>query len=118
MTPRKKKKKSSLLTRLLGGGGAKGKKAKASTNGRSGKKGKTSSKAEEKAKPLSPLERSIQEIKHLANVGSKDPERLAMILSAMLGAEHEKTRREQEKFDAMIQDIVERGERRDSDSEE
>ena len=110
---KKKKKKGSLLTRFLKGGRAKGNKAKASTNGRSGNKGKTSSKA----KPLSPLERSIQEIKHLAKVGEKDPERLAMILSAMLGAEQEKTRREQEKFDTMIQDIVERGERKDSDSE-
>ena len=67
--------------------------------------------------PLSPLERSIQEIKHLAKVGEKDPERLAMILSTMLGAEQEKTRKEQEKFDTMIQDIVERDERTgDSDS--
>ena len=59
-----------------------------------------------KAKPLSPLERSIQEIKHMAKVGKSDPERLAMLLSRLLSQEKEKERQAQETFDRMVWDIV------------
>ncbi|HJP32549.1 MAG TPA: hypothetical protein QGF95_18550 [Candidatus Latescibacteria bacterium] len=63
-------------------------------------------KAKAKAKPLTPLERSIQEIKHMAKVGESDPERLAGLLSQLLGGEQEKRRQAQEDFDKMVWDIV------------
>ncbi len=63
-------------------------------------------KAKVKAKPLTPLERSIQEIKHMAKVGESDPERLAGLLSQLLGGEQEKRRQAQEDFDKMVWDIV------------
>ncbi|MDA0337442.1 MAG: hypothetical protein O2782_19950 [bacterium] len=59
-----------------------------------------------KAKALTPLDRSIQEIKHLAKVGESDPERLAMLLSRLLGQEREKQRHEKETFDRVVWDIV------------
>lgn len=59
---------------------------------------------------LSPLERSIQEIKHMAKVGESDPERLAMLLSRLLTKEREKKRRAQEDFERMVWDLVKRDE--------
>ena len=125
MKPRKKKKEKkaeSFLTRLMKGGQSQGKgkkradrskNGKAATNGRTGVEVKG---GEGKAKPLTPLERSIQEIKHMAGVGSKDPERLAMILSTVLSVEQEKTRKDQEKFDNMVWDIVKRSDEGGGDS--
>lgn len=119
MKPRKKKNKKpeSLLSRLIkagaGGGKKKGSVGK-SKNGRGKPAGRKkvveNGSGEQKAKPLTPLERSIKEIKQMAGMGEKDPERLAMILSSLLGAEQEKVRKNKEKFDEMVWDIVKRRE--------
>ena len=113
MKPRKKKQKKkpeSLLRRLIRGGAGEGKKKKKKSqgvpkNGRSG-----TPDGARKAKPLTPLERSIKEIKQMTSMGEKDPERLAMILSRLLGSEQEKARLNKEKFDEMVWDIVKRRE--------
>ncbi len=132
MKPRKKKKKQkkteSLITRLIKGGESRLKGKKKRSPGRS-KNGELTSRGhkaangkgdEAKAKPLTALERSINEIKHMSRVGSNDPERLAMILSTILSVEQEKTRKDQEKFDNLVSDIVKRKEEEggggDSDS--
>ena len=112
MKPQKKKKEKkadSFLSRLVRGKKKAGrsKNGKVATNGRVGAEA-TGGEGKVKAKPLTPLERSIQEIKQMAGVGSKDPERLAMILSTILSGEQEKTRQDQEKFDNMVWDIVKR----------
>ena len=95
----KKKAQGSLLTRLLKGKGKKKSKDQkaASTAGR---------KAEASEKPPTPLDRSIREIKQLLGVGQSDPERLALLLSNILGAEREKQEKEQQKFDEMVWDLV------------
>lgn len=72
-------------------------------------------KAAAKTKAQTPLDRSIQEIKHMAKVGESDPERLAMLLSRLLGQEKEKQRSAQEDFDRMIWDIVHKDESNDAD---
>ena len=118
--------KKSLLTRLFGSGdqktAAKGKtKAKASKKGKAtgSQNGRAAAAAEEKApskaRPLTPLERSIAEIQRMAKVGESDPQRLAMLLSNLLGAEKQKRQAEQQKFDDMVWDIVNR---REGSSEE
>ena len=98
-----------LLARLFKGDSKAGKKP---DKARSSAAGATNGKA----KPLSPLERSIQEIKHMAKVGESDPERLAMLLSRLLSQEKEKERQAQEGFDRMVWDIVHR-EEDDADGE-
>lgn len=42
----------------------------------------------------------------MAKVGESDPERLAMLLSRLLGQEKEKQRLGQDDFDRMVWDIV------------
>lgn len=105
--PRKKSKKKasersgSLLSRFF--------KAKDDGDGKKAK-GKSGASDKAKAKPLTPLDRSIQEIKHMAKVGESDPERLAMMLSRLLGQEKEKQRQAKEDFDQMVWDIVKKEE--------
>ena len=107
----KKKKKGAaktgggLLSRFFKGG----EKAGRANNGAAKKK--------TRARPLTPLDRSIREIKHMAKVGESDPERLAMILSRLLGKEKEKERQAREDFDRMIWDIVSKSEARDADAD-
>jgi len=102
----------SLLTRLFGGGkkgdgkprakaGAGG--SKAAGNGRA-----EAGPAAAKARPLTPLERSIREIKQLAKVGERDPERLALLLSNLLAGEKARRQQDQERFDRMVTDLLER----------
>ena len=121
MKPKKKKKQQqkkkseSLLTRLIKTGGE-GKKGSGTGGGKTGlkKAGKPSGNGEvaaadapaTDAQPKTPLDRSIQEIKHMMKVGESDPERLAMLLSKLLGTEQEKMQRNQEQFDKMVWDIV------------
>ena len=86
-----------LLSRLFGGDAkAAPKKSKA----------KPGADGAAKARPLTPLERSIQEIKHMTKVGKSDPERLAMILSKLLQQEKQKQEQAQQDFDRMVWDIV------------
>ncbi len=51
----------------------------------------------------------------MLGVGQSDPERLALLLSNILGAEREKQEKDQQKFDEMIWDIVNRKEQGDGD---
>lgn len=115
MSPGKKKKrpaKDSLLTRLFGGGKSKGGRGEA----RKGKKPAGNGKAgpQAKARPLTPLERSIQEIKQLAKVGESDPERLAMLLSNLLAGEQARRLQDQQKYDQMVSDLLDK---RDTEGE-
>jgi hypothetical protein len=51
----------------------------------------------------------------MAKVGESDPERLAMLLSRLLGQEKEKQRLAQDDFDRMVWDIVHKDETSDTD---
>jgi hypothetical protein len=57
---------------------------------KSEKKGKKTAAKKVKAKPLTPLARSISEIQQMAKIGQRDPERLAQLLITMLGKERAK----------------------------
>ena len=103
----KKKAPNSLLTRLLKGKEKKGKGQK--TTSEAGRQSAA------KEKPPTPLDRSIREIKQLLGVGQSDPERLALLLSNLLGAEKEKQEKDQQNFDQMIWDIVNRKEQGNGD---
>lgn len=98
----KKKAPNSLLTRLL-----KGKDKKKDSGQSTSAVGGLSAA---KDKPPTPLDRSIREIKQLLGVGQSDPERLALLLSNLLGAEREKLEKDQQNFDQMVWDIVNREE--------
>jgi len=113
MTPRKKK--PSLLARLFGGG---------KTPQKSTPRKKPSSRPEVEATPRdrvraaavssappappSPLERSIREIKQMAGMGEKDPERLALMLSRLLSKERQKRDEDKDKLGEMVKDILRR----------
>lgn len=71
----------------------------------------------EKKKPLTPLEKSIAEIRQLQGVGERDPERLAGLLANILAKEKAKQDEAREKFDAMVWDIVNREEQGDEDGD-
>ena len=67
------------------------------------KKGKT--KSAQKKKPIALLtqrERQVNELKTLANIGKRDPERLAAIVTRMLMDEDEIKERERLKYERMI----------------
>ena len=66
--------KVSLLKRLFGGR----------------QKKRTKPPSKEKAKPLTPMQRSIAEIQQMTKIGQRDPERLAQLLITMLGKERAK----------------------------
>lgn len=64
------------------------------------------------SEPLSPRQKAVAEIRQLAAIGRKDPERLAMLLTNMLGQAREGRRRDEEKYRALIEEIARRdGER-------
>jgi len=98
---------NSLLTRLLKGRGKKEK-------GRNGAP-VTPGQSAVKDKPKTPLDRSISEIQQLLGVGHSDPERLALLLSNILGSERQKLEKDQENFDQMVWDIVKRKEKNPDD---
>lgn len=115
-TKKKKKQQSnekSLLTRFFKSGKKKKGGAKEILNGGTPGRGKSV----EKLKPLSSMDRSIQEIKQLMKVGQDDPERLALLLSNLLGTEREKMQQKQAAFDQMVWDIVAKKERKESAKE-
>ena len=59
----------------------------------------------ERIKPQSPGKRTILEIQRLTGVGKKDPQRLAMMISNILGKEREKSTEQQTSFERKIQDL-------------
>ena len=109
MKPRKKKSTDSLLGRLFGGGKKKGK-GKGKKGNNSARKKAAESAPKEKPRPLTRMERSIAEIKQMANIGEKDPERLAHMLAALLAKEREKQQADQENFEQQVWEIVRRSE--------
>ena len=71
------------------------------------KKGKAKLKAKASAKKRPMLlptrrERQVNELKTLANIGRRDPERLAAIITRMLMDEAEQNERERVKFERML----------------
>ena len=98
---RKKSVKGSLLTRIFG-------KKKA------GEDDKVKKKAKARIKPLTPIERSIVEIKQMKKIGERDPERLAQLLVSMLGQERAKEEEAKRKLDQQVLDIIHRAEEREN----
>ena len=64
-----------------------------------------------KPKPLTPRQRSIAEIKQMAEIGKKDPERLAKVLSGMLRKNRDGLRFGRAQLDRHVSDIVKRDEK-------
>jgi len=106
--PRKKKNTESLLGRLFGGGKKKGKGKK---RGDSAQKKGEGTASKEKPKSLTRLDRSVAEIKQMAKIGEKDPERLARMLAVLLAKEREKQQVDQEHFEEQVWEIVRRSEK-------
>ena len=94
--------KKSLFTRLFGDR----KKAK---NDQAAKVPKV------KAKPLTPLQRSIAEIKQMKKIGGRAPERLAQLLVAMLGQERAKEEEARCRLDKQVRDIINRAEKKEGE---
>ena len=113
MKGKKKKKRpgetASLLTRLMKGRpAAKGSPRPKKQGNGTANVSRVESATEESTKPKTPLDRSISEIKNMMAVGENDPERLAMLLSKLLGSEQKRKQEEKEAFDKMVLDIVDR----------
>lgn len=113
MKPKKKKANPSLLARLFG---AKGKakpaaKKTAKTKAAAPPAKKAAPKkaaARPKPPPPTPLDRSIAEIKQMIRIGQNNPARLATILGNLIKAEQVKKAQADEKYQQLIQDILDR----------
>ena len=101
---RKKSKgaKKSLLSRLFGGR-------------KNAKKSQAAKVPKDKAKPLTPLQRSIADIKQMKKIGDRDPERLAQLLVAMLGQERAKEEEAKRRLDKQVRDIIHRAEQKEGE---
>ena len=78
------------------------------------KRPKTSPK--ERAEPLTPRQRSIAEIRQMAKIGQRDPERLAQLLVTMLGKERAKEEAGRQEFEQQVWDIVHREDDKKADA--
>ena len=94
--------KKSLLARLFGD-----KKAVKETKPK---------KTEARAKALTALQRSISEIKQMKKIGERDPERLAQLLTTMLGQEREKEEEANRKLNEQVWDIIRRTEKKNAET--
>ena len=90
----RKPKKRSLLTRLF-----------------TKKQSQIDERPKYKSKPLTPRQKSIAEIKQMAEMGKKDPERLAKVLSGMLRKNRDGLRAGRAQLDSHVSDIVKRDEK-------
>ena len=101
---RKKKKaaKKSLLARLFG-------------DRKKAKNDQVAKVPKAKAKPLTPLQRSIAEIKQMKKIGGRAPERLAQLLVAMLGQERAKEEEARCRLDKQVRDIIHRAEKKEGE---
>ena len=86
------------------------KKITAKKGNNSAQKKGTGAAPKEKPRPLTRMERSVAEIKQMAKIGEKDPERLAHMLAALLAKEREKQQADQENFEQQVWEIVRRSE--------
>ena len=99
----------------------KGKGTYGSKKGRPPKKGtKKGVPADKQAKepPRTKLQRSIAEMKHMKQLGEKDPERLANLFVSMFREAQQKEERDKQRFDEMIWDIVRKSEQPDEPAAE
>tara|TARA_B100000902_G_scaffold312902_1_gene303203 strand:+ start:275 stop:568 length:294 start_codon:yes stop_codon:yes gene_type:complete len=87
----RKPNKRSLLTRLF-----------------TKKKSNIRERPQYKSKPLTPRQKSIAEIKQMAEIGKKDPERLAKVLSGMLRGKRDSLMAGRAQLDSHVSDIVNR----------
>jgi hypothetical protein len=67
----------------------------------------------QQAPELSRRQKDVAEIKHLAAIGRKDPERLALLLTNMLGEARQRQQRDEEKFRTLIEELASREQRPD-----
>ena len=122
MKPKKKKKKTSksVLTRFFKSGNKQKKKTAKKTESTAAKEAaeKKESAQTNGAPPKAPLptprQRSIAEVKQMKQLGDKSPERLARVLSAILGKERVKNEADKEQFDQMVWGIIQRHEKDDA----
>jgi len=78
------------------------------------RKGKTVKKSVKKVvKPLSTKERQVKELKTMYNIGVKDPERLARIISKMLQEANRQDEEAQLKFERLIWEKAEKQDKND-----
>ena len=91
----RKPKKRSLLTRFF-----------------TKKKSNIRDRPQYKSKPLTPRQKSIAEIKQMAEIGKKDPERLAKVLSGMLRGKRDSLRAGRAQLDSQVSEIVNRDEKK------
>ena len=101
-TKKNKAVKKSLLSRLFG-------------DRKNAKKGQAAKVPKAKAKPLTPLQRSIAEIRQMKKIGDRDPERLAQLLVAMLGKERAKEEEAKRRLDKQVWDIIHRSEQKEGE---
>jgi len=127
VSKKKKKKRSSasLLGRLFASSGDRKKAARGKAQSKGGAKAapKAPTKDESEAPPAAPLtprQKSVREIEQMAQMGKADPERLALMLSRLLGTVRDQRDRDQADFEEMVSDILARGSEapEDGDSEE
>ena len=85
--------------------------------GKGTKKGDKAARATEKTQPLTSREKQVRELKMLADIGKRDPERLAGMISRLLLDGQEKDEAARQKFEQLV---WEKAEKRKSptDSEE
>ncbi len=70
---------------------------------------RTAVQGRQSIRPLTPRQRSIEEIRQLARIGARDPGRLARLLAAMLAKEQARRQADQERFDQQVREVVQRG---------
>ena len=80
------------------------------------KKKRPKTPTKEKAKSLTPRQRSIVEIQQMAKIGQSDPERLAHLLITMLGKERAKEEVDRQEFEQQVWDIVHREDDKKADA--
>ena len=100
MKKRRQRRSGSWLTRFFKGEDKRGKRRE----GRPARK----APAEPPPEPLGPRQKAAAEIRQLAAIGRKDPERLAMLLTNMLGEARAEQRRDEEKYRALIEEVARR----------
>jgi len=107
-----KKKSRSLLGRLFGRGqrdrAGSSRPARGKGRGDGRKQDAAGGKAATDRRPLTPRERSLAEVRQMARIGQRDPERLAVLLSGLLAKDRARRRADQELFEQQVQDILHR----------
>lgn len=77
---------------------------------------KAASNKQEKPAPPTARQRNVREIQTLINIGKRDPQRLAAIISRMLTAAHEQDEQARLKFEQLVWEKAEQKGRGDEES--